>query len=248
MPEASEAASTLLSSSAGRWLASTSGVACVSTSLGENIWFSRPDCTMRANHSWRRSDICQTYTMPSREDRWKRRQRLAMTRRVLHGENRWASRGQVSLRHRPLPAGRGHGGSLARPPRRELQPPRAVGDSEGAPDPDESLEAAARRETREETGVIVEGPLVDLGHVDYTRSKKRVHGYACAAPQGAIRRARRGKWTRSSSSRSRARGGSSTPIRRRSSIDCCDTSRIWSSPPRPSRSPTTPPRRSRIVR
>ncbi|HSS02953.1 MAG TPA: NUDIX domain-containing protein, partial [Kofleriaceae bacterium] len=44
----------------------------------------------------------------------------------------------------------------------------------GAPDPDETLEATARRETLEETGLLIEGPLVELGHVDYTRSKKRV--------------------------------------------------------------------------
>src|SRR5215470_9780260 len=55
----------------------------------------------------------------------------------------------------------------------------------GAPDPGEELEATARRETLEETGVVVTGPLVDLGHVDYTRSKKRVHAYAARAPEGA---------------------------------------------------------------
>jgi predicted NUDIX family NTP pyrophosphohydrolase len=54
----------------------------------------------------------------------------------------------------------------------------------GAPDPDEELEATARRETLEETGVDVGGPLVDLGHVDYTRSKKRVHAFAGPAPDG----------------------------------------------------------------
>ena len=32
------------------------------------------------------------------------------------------------------------------------------------------------------------GPLVDLGHVDYTRSKKRVHGFAGKAPEGAAPR------------------------------------------------------------
>src|SRR5690242_19595862 len=47
----------------------------------------------------------------------------------------------------------------------------------GAPDPDEELEATARRETREETGLEIDGPLVNLGFVDYTRSKKRVHGF-----------------------------------------------------------------------
>ena len=55
----------------------------------------------------------------------------------------------------------------------------------GAPDPDEELEATARRETREETGLDYDGPLVDLGHVDYTRSKKRVHAFAGEAPNGA---------------------------------------------------------------
>jgi predicted NUDIX family NTP pyrophosphohydrolase len=55
----------------------------------------------------------------------------------------------------------------------------------GAPDPDEALEATARRETLEETGLEISGPLVDLGHVDYTRSKKRVHAYAGRAPEGA---------------------------------------------------------------
>lgn len=55
----------------------------------------------------------------------------------------------------------------------------------GAPDPGEHLEATARRETLEETGLLVNGPLVDLGHVDYTRSKKRVHAFAGPAPEGA---------------------------------------------------------------
>jgi predicted NUDIX family NTP pyrophosphohydrolase len=58
----------------------------------------------------------------------------------------------------------------------------------GAPNPDEELEATARRETHEETGLEIEGPLVDLGHVDYTRSKKRVHAYAARAPEGAAPR------------------------------------------------------------
>ncbi len=58
----------------------------------------------------------------------------------------------------------------------------------GAPDPGEALEATARRETLEETGLDIEGPLVDLGHVDYTRSKKRVHAYAGKAPEGAAPR------------------------------------------------------------
>jgi predicted NUDIX family NTP pyrophosphohydrolase len=58
----------------------------------------------------------------------------------------------------------------------------------GAPDPDEALEATARRETLEETGLDISGPLVDLGYVDYTRSKKRVHAYAGKAPEGACPR------------------------------------------------------------
>jgi predicted NUDIX family NTP pyrophosphohydrolase len=41
----------------------------------------------------------------------------------------------------------------------------------------EELEAAARRETMEETGVIA-GELVSLGHIDYTKSRKRVHAFA----------------------------------------------------------------------
>ena len=55
----------------------------------------------------------------------------------------------------------------------------------GAPDPDETLEETARRETLEETGLLVDGPLVDLGHIDYTRSKKRVHAFAGPSPAGA---------------------------------------------------------------
>jgi len=58
----------------------------------------------------------------------------------------------------------------------------------GAPDPDETLEATARRETLEETGLDIRIPLVDLGHVDYTRSRKRVHAFAGPAPDGACPR------------------------------------------------------------
>jgi predicted NUDIX family NTP pyrophosphohydrolase len=55
----------------------------------------------------------------------------------------------------------------------------------GLPDYDESdLEATARRETREETGVTA-GPLVALGHMDYRKSRKRVHCFAGPAPDEA---------------------------------------------------------------
>lgn len=57
----------------------------------------------------------------------------------------------------------------------------------GQPNPDETLEAAARRETLEETGIEC-GDLVDLGYIDYTRSQKRVHAYAGQAPVAATPR------------------------------------------------------------
>lgn len=52
----------------------------------------------------------------------------------------------------------------------------------GVPDPGEDLEAAARRETREEAG-IEPGSLVYLGFSDYQKSGKRIHCYAGPAPQ-----------------------------------------------------------------
>ena len=51
----------------------------------------------------------------------------------------------------------------------------------GLPDAGETLEAAARRETREETGVEA-GELGELGHIDYVKSKKRVIAFFGEAP------------------------------------------------------------------
>jgi predicted NUDIX family NTP pyrophosphohydrolase len=48
----------------------------------------------------------------------------------------------------------------------------------------ETLEAAARRETLEEAGVIA-GDLVSLSSIDYRKSRKRVHCFAGAAPANA---------------------------------------------------------------
>ncbi|HTQ40016.1 MAG TPA: NUDIX domain-containing protein [Pirellulales bacterium] len=74
----------------------------------------------------------------------------------------------------------------------------------GLPDAGETLAAAAVRETLEETGVDVGQSetaaarventssaqnLAPLGHIDYTRSRKRVHAFAIAAPVNATPRA-----------------------------------------------------------
>jgi predicted NUDIX family NTP pyrophosphohydrolase len=56
----------------------------------------------------------------------------------------------------------------------------------GLVDGDESPEAAARRETLEETGVTATA-LVELGHIDYTRSRKRVFCFAGPATDAAPR-------------------------------------------------------------
>jgi predicted NUDIX family NTP pyrophosphohydrolase len=48
----------------------------------------------------------------------------------------------------------------------------------------EALEDCARRETEEETGVRA-GVLESIGHIDYTRSQKRIHAYAGPAPDDA---------------------------------------------------------------
>ena len=59
----------------------------------------------------------------------------------------------------------------------------------GEPDPEEtSLEATARRETREETGVVYDGPLQPLGNIRYKKSRKEVHAFAGPAPEGATPR------------------------------------------------------------
>ncbi|HVK85789.1 MAG TPA: NUDIX domain-containing protein [Kofleriaceae bacterium] len=55
----------------------------------------------------------------------------------------------------------------------------------GQPNPGEDLETTARRETMEETGVVA-GPLVALGYVDYTRSRKRVHAFCGPAPADGV--------------------------------------------------------------
>jgi predicted NUDIX family NTP pyrophosphohydrolase len=55
----------------------------------------------------------------------------------------------------------------------------------GEPGNDADLEATARRETHEETGVTMAGPLIPLGHMEYRKSRKRVHCFAGPAPEDA---------------------------------------------------------------
>lgn len=57
----------------------------------------------------------------------------------------------------------------------------------GLPDDGETLEAAARRETLEEAGVVA-GPLEALGSIEYRNGKKQVHGFAGPAPADAAPR------------------------------------------------------------
>lgn len=57
----------------------------------------------------------------------------------------------------------------------------------GLPDAGEDLEATARRETLEETGVAA-GELVPLGSIDYKKSRKTVHAFAGPAPADAAPR------------------------------------------------------------
>jgi predicted NUDIX family NTP pyrophosphohydrolase len=51
----------------------------------------------------------------------------------------------------------------------------------GEPGEETDLEETARRETLEETGITA-GPLIPLGHVDYRKSRKRIHCFAGPAP------------------------------------------------------------------
>lgn len=55
----------------------------------------------------------------------------------------------------------------------------------GLPEAGEELAEAARRETAEETGVEVAGELIELGHIDYRRSRKRIFCFAAPLPEGA---------------------------------------------------------------
>ncbi len=48
----------------------------------------------------------------------------------------------------------------------------------GKPDPGEALEAAARRETLEEAGVVAPESLVPLGSIRYVKSRKTIHAFA----------------------------------------------------------------------
>lgn len=53
----------------------------------------------------------------------------------------------------------------------------------GLPSAGETLEETARRETLEETGITA-GPLVPLGSITYTKTRKRVHAFAGPCPEG----------------------------------------------------------------
>jgi len=58
----------------------------------------------------------------------------------------------------------------------------------GEVDAGETHEACARREVREETGVDAPGPYVDLGFIDYKKSRKRIFAFAAEAPADAAPR------------------------------------------------------------
>src|SRR5262249_45301619 len=57
----------------------------------------------------------------------------------------------------------------------------------GEPGEDTDLEATARRETLEETGVRA-GELVPLGSITYKKSRKEVHCFGGPAPADAVPR------------------------------------------------------------
>lgn len=57
----------------------------------------------------------------------------------------------------------------------------------GEPEPGESAETTARRETLEETGVEA-GELFELGRVRYRKSRKEIVGFGGPAPEGATPR------------------------------------------------------------
>jgi predicted NUDIX family NTP pyrophosphohydrolase len=57
----------------------------------------------------------------------------------------------------------------------------------GLIDAGESPEVTARRETVEETG-IAPAELLSLGHMTYTKSRKRIECFAGPAPEGAVPR------------------------------------------------------------
>jgi predicted NUDIX family NTP pyrophosphohydrolase len=57
----------------------------------------------------------------------------------------------------------------------------------GLIDPGESAEAAARRETFEETGLEA-GALVSLGEVRYTKSRKRIRAFAAEVAADVVAR------------------------------------------------------------
>jgi predicted NUDIX family NTP pyrophosphohydrolase len=57
----------------------------------------------------------------------------------------------------------------------------------GEPGKDADLEATARRETEEETGVLA-GALVPIGDMVYKKSRKQVHCFAGPAPADAAPR------------------------------------------------------------
>jgi predicted NUDIX family NTP pyrophosphohydrolase len=54
----------------------------------------------------------------------------------------------------------------------------------GLLDEGEDLETAARRETREESGIDYTGPVTPLGSSRYQKSGKEVHAFAAPAPEG----------------------------------------------------------------